>query len=70
MKVHTLGIDLAKNVFQLHGVDRKGRPVLSVGSVASSRSRSLVNWSRVSSAAKPRPAHSFGGGSSRSSVTS
>lgn len=28
MKVHTLGVDLAKNVFQLHGVDRKGRPVL------------------------------------------
>jgi transposase len=27
MKVHVLGIDLAKNVFQLHGVDRKGRPV-------------------------------------------
>jgi len=29
MKVHTLGIDLAKNVFQLHGVDRKGRTVLT-----------------------------------------
>src|SRR5258708_26566399 len=28
MKVHILGVDLAKNVFQLHGVDRKGRPVL------------------------------------------
>jgi len=28
MKVHALGIDQAKNVFQLHGVDRKGRPVL------------------------------------------
>jgi transposase len=28
MKVHVLGIDLAKNVFQLHGVDRKGRCVL------------------------------------------
>ena len=28
MKVQILGIDLAKNVFQLHGVDRKGRPVL------------------------------------------
>jgi len=28
MKVHILGIDLAKNVFQLHGVDRKERPVL------------------------------------------
>ena len=25
MKVQILGIDLAKNVFQLHGVDRKGR---------------------------------------------
>jgi transposase len=28
MKVHILGVDLAKNVFQLHGVDRKGRAVL------------------------------------------
>ena len=28
MKVHALGIDLAKNVFQLHGVDRKGRCIL------------------------------------------
>jgi transposase len=29
MKVHALGIDLAKNVFQLHGVDRKGRAALT-----------------------------------------
>jgi len=29
MKVHVLGIDLAKNVFQLHGVDRRGRAVLA-----------------------------------------
>src|ERR1700758_5209650 len=28
MKVQILFIDLAKNVFQLHGVDRKGRAVL------------------------------------------
>jgi transposase len=28
MRVHVLGIDLAKNVFQLHGVDHKGRPIL------------------------------------------
>src|ERR1700726_4902441 len=28
MKIQILGIDLAKNVFQLHGVDRKGRLVL------------------------------------------
>lgn len=26
--IDTLGIDIAKNVFQLHGVDRRGRPVL------------------------------------------
>jgi len=29
MKVHILGVDLAKNVFQLHGVDRKERSVLT-----------------------------------------
>jgi transposase len=29
MKVCVLGIDLAKNVFQLHGVDRNGRNILS-----------------------------------------
>jgi transposase len=29
MKVYVLSIDLAKNVFQLHGVDRKGRAVLA-----------------------------------------
>ena len=28
-KITTLGIDLAKNVFQLHGVDSAGRVVLS-----------------------------------------
>ncbi len=29
MYITTLGIDLAKNVFQLHGVDARGRAVLS-----------------------------------------
>lgn len=28
MKITTVGIDLAKNVFQMHGVDRRGRPVV------------------------------------------
>ena len=28
MTVETLGIDIAKNVFQLHGVNRNGRVVL------------------------------------------
>lgn len=29
MNITTLGIDLAKNVFQLHGVDRHGKTVLT-----------------------------------------
>jgi transposase len=29
MRVHILGIDLAKNVFQLHGVDERGHVVLT-----------------------------------------
>jgi len=28
MKVTTIGIDLAKNVFQIHGVDKEGKSVL------------------------------------------
>ena len=28
MTIGTLGIDIAKNVFQLHGVNRAGKPVL------------------------------------------
>jgi len=27
MKINRVGVDLAKNVFQLHGVDRKGKAV-------------------------------------------
>ena len=29
MQVNTIGIDLAKNVFQVHGVDAHGKVVLS-----------------------------------------
>jgi transposase len=28
MKITTIGLDLAKNVFQLHGIDERGRVVL------------------------------------------
>jgi transposase len=28
MKITTVGIDLAKNVFQVHGVDERGKPAL------------------------------------------
>ena len=29
MQITTLGIDLAKNIFQLHGVNERGKVVLS-----------------------------------------
>lgn len=29
MSVALLSIDLAKNIFQLHGVDERGRPMMS-----------------------------------------
>ena len=29
MKISTIGIDLAKNVFQLHGADRKGKKIFN-----------------------------------------
>lgn len=33
MKITTLGIDLAKNVFQLHGINAQGKTVLRCISV-------------------------------------
>lgn len=30
MKVTTLGIDLAKNVFQVHGIDQHGKVTVAV----------------------------------------
>jgi hypothetical protein len=44
--VVTLGIDLAKNVFAVHGVDATGRVVLSLG-VASRRQGSPKHRARA-----------------------
>jgi transposase len=30
MQIATLGIDLAKNIFQLHGINGRGKVVLSI----------------------------------------
>jgi transposase len=38
MQITTLGIDVAKNIFQLHGVDTQGRAVLS---------RRVKRWGRA-----------------------
>ena len=42
MDILTLGIDLAKNVFALHGVDATGRPVLVRPSVPRGKLREAV----------------------------
>lgn len=31
MKITTIGIDLAKEVFQIHGVDKRGKAALRLG---------------------------------------
>lgn len=36
MAIETLGIDIAKNVFQLHGVSRNGNAILSPAETAKS----------------------------------
>ncbi len=39
MNITTVGIDLAKNILQVHGVDERGKPVL----------RKSLKWSQVAS---------------------
>ena len=36
MKITSIGIDLAKNVFQVHGVDEHGKAVFNKGSLQDS----------------------------------
>ena len=43
MAIVTLGIDLAKSVFALHGVDEGGKPALVRPSVARAKRRSVRN---------------------------
>ena len=46
MKVTTVGIDLAKNVFQLHGCDANGRAALRKQLARPQLLRFIVNLSR------------------------
>jgi hypothetical protein len=43
MNITTVGIDLAKNILQVHGVDERGKPVL----------RKSLKWSHVPQFVKP-----------------
>jgi transposase len=42
MTIVTVGIDLAKNVFAVHGVDATGKPVLVYPSVARNKLLELI----------------------------
>ena len=43
MKITTMGIDLAKEVFQVHGVDKRGQPVLRKQLKRSEMAKFFVN---------------------------
>lgn len=69
MAIVTLGIDLAKNVFALHGVGPTGKPELVRPEIRRSRRLELVApCRRVLSGWKPARARTTGLGNSRSSV--
>ena len=70
MTIVTVGIDLAKNVFAVHGVDGAGKPVLVRPSVARDKLLKLIAaLPRASSAWKPALAPTTGLGSLKSSAT-
>ena len=43
MNITTLGIDLAKNIFQLHGADSRGNPVLKKTLTRNTLSKAIAN---------------------------
>ena len=70
MQISTIGIDIAKNVFQVHGVDAAGKPVLKK---QLRRGQMLEFFGRLppcfSSAWRRAPRRTIGLESSGSSVT-
>jgi transposase len=70
MSIITVGIDLAKNVFAVHGVDDNGKPALVKPKVSREHLLPLIaQCRRASSAWKPAPARTTGRGSSASTAT-
>ena len=71
MKLSRVGVDLAKNVFQLHGVDRSGKTVwkgrLRRGQWLQTLLDKVEQVAR--SAWKPVPGHTTGRGSFRPAAT-
>ena len=63
--ITTIGLDIAKSVFQVHGVDADGQVVIRGGTFW----RSSRSCHRAWSASKPAPRHIIGRVNSKHSVT-
>jgi hypothetical protein len=60
MQITTIGLDIAKNVFQVHGIDGPRRSSSESSFAAARLSRSSKLWRRASSAWKPVPRRTIG----------
>ena len=70
MTIITIGIDLAKNIFAVHGVNENGHAELVKPKVSRDQLLPLIaNLRRVSSAWKPARAHTIGRACLGSTVT-
>jgi transposase len=69
VEIEVLGIDLAKNVFQLHGVDRRGRPIYRRRVYREQLLAVVGDIPSFTLSSKPAQAPSIGRGSLRRSGT-
>lgn len=69
MSIDVLGIDLAKNVFQLHGVDRNRQPVFKRRVMRDQLLSVVGALSHVPLRSRRAPAHFAGRVSSKRSAT-
>jgi hypothetical protein len=60
MQVTTIGLDLAKNVFQVHGIDAAEKVIVRKQLRRSRVMRSSKRWRRASSAWRPVPRRTIG----------
>ena len=69
MEISTIGLDLAKNVFQVHGADAEGAPIFNRKLRRAEVLRFSKSFSRVWSVWRRAAAHIIGRARSRRSVT-
>ena len=67
--VSTIGLDIAKSVFQVHGVDANGLVVVRRQLSVATSWPFFRSWRRAWSALRPVPRHTIGRASCRHSAT-